>query len=554
MRSEKMETDETAGAAKREREPGTDTRSLRHALLELGAGLSAARVQPSPQQTAALQVLTEQLTERVIAGPLPRELIGLVPVEPGGREVAALRLRALSLIAYHEVIHEQRMCTLARLTEAIALTPRMTARMDARTQIGVLCDGHWLLQLDTSPSPLYLLSGPLIQYFAGVQRGMMQILDEGQRARLPARKPDAAVKESPPKGAAAIPALAARAIFDQCLPHVIGVDAALKTVSTRVSMHANRARLIAKGEGSDTPNECVLVIGPSGGGKTHLIERVTRVAGLPSVSISATDLTAEGYVGLSVEQVLRQLMQAAGNDAERARYGVCFLDEIDKKAVRENGGSRDISGRSVQQELLRVMEGCVTVCGGGRRSSASSEAVSFNSRGTCFIFAGAFEGLDDVRRQLTRNKGGLGFGEEPGYEPGEARAPTPDDYAALQAYGMIPEFLNRLTAIVHLPEPDEDQLRAILHAPHGILASLNSELKGQGIRVTLNRDLEAELLRSVIVERSFSRGLKKRLRSLVEELVFDAVQGDIELNTREPSHDPSRLEERDDPLTMSASA
>src|ERR1017187_7447161 len=183
---------------------------------------------------------------------------------------------------------------------------------------------------------------------------------------------------------------------------VIGLDEQVRTFACRVALHQRRAAMIRAGDDPGSPNEALLFIGPSGCGKTYLAETAGRVCGLPFAASSATDMSCTGYVGLDVDDAIKAVITAANNDVEVARFGFTFIDELDKKrASNWEHGSRDVAGASVQQGLLRLIEGCEFQVG-GRKGSFDWIPTNINTRGMFFIMAGAFVGLEELRSEERR--------------------------------------------------------------------------------------------------------------------------------------------------------
>ena len=299
---------------------------------------------------------------------------------------------------------------------------------------------------------------------------------------------------------------------------VVGLEAEVRTLACRVAMHLRRAELIREGKDPGSPNEALLFVGPSGSGKTWVAETAGRVCGVPFGAISSTDLTCEGYIGLSPDDAIKQVIVAANNDVERARYGICFFDEWDKK--RSNGsehGGPDISGASVQQSVLRLVEGCQFQVGGRRNSC---EPTTIDTRGMFFVFAGTFNGLDEIISKRGVHRIGFGSAE---------RSVNSQQYLydALQDYGLIPEFVNRLSGILVFPEPTMDQLREI--TTQAVLPSVNRVLTTFGAKVELDSEATTLLAERALETRTYARGVKSVLSKLIEDIVFDMRPGTIRL-------------------------
>ena len=311
----------------------------------------------------------------------------------------------------------------------------------------------------------------------------------------------------------------AKKLADDIHQCVIGVDEQVKTIASRLALHMRRAALIRSDQDPGCGNECLLFVGPSGCGKTFLAEVAGRSSGLPFSSVSAGDLTSEGYVGLSCTDTIRPLITAAGGDMQKARFGLAFVDCWDKKASVETHW-RDIGGTVVQQEMLRLMEG-TEVQLGGRRSGDYSSSGNFNTRGTCFIFAGAFIGLE-----LTTKESGAGIGFGPCSTGSRRKASL---YEALEKYGLIPEFLNRLTAVMVFPEPTIEQLLQI--AIHSILPAHNRLLATYKAEVVIRHDALDLIVVTALETGTYARGIKSVVAKLTEKIAYDGKPGSFVADT-----------------------
>src|ERR1017187_311863 len=311
----------------------------------------------------------------------------------------------------------------------------------------------------------------------------------------------------------------AKQIATKLAESVIGLDEQVRTFACRIALHQRRAALIRTDNDPGSPNESLLFIGASRCGKTWLAETAGRVCGLPFGAISSTDLTAEGYVGLSVDDAVRAVITAANNDVEVARFGLCFFDEFDKK--RTSGweyGSRDVGGASVQQAVLRLTEGCEFQVG-GRRGGFDWYPGNINTRGMFFIFAGAFIGLEELLGKHAAH--GIGFRSR---QNGSRQQQFL--YDALQDYGMIPEFCTRLTGVLVFPSPTVAQLVQI--AKCAVIPSYQKLLAGCGADIQVTGDGIALMAQSALESGTFARGLKTVIARLVEDAVFEERRGAIQ--------------------------
>ena len=307
--------------------------------------------------------------------------------------------------------------------------------------------------------------------------------------------------------------------------HVIGLDPVVRTLSCRLVLHMQRAKmLLRKGEDPGTPNECILVLGPSGSGKTFSLETAGRICGLPFGSTSASDLSEEGWVGLSPTDVLKPMLKTA-RSPEAARCGVIFVDEFDSKRTSSDS-TRDISGAGVQKGLLRLVEGTETIVG-GRRASSWDKPRWHDTTGNFFAFAGVFDGLSNILDKQV-GQAGIGFTMDSG--SGGMRR---DIRAALETYGVISELSNRLTGILVFPQPTVPQLVRIATVPTGIVASYRRLLCPSGIDLNLTPAAIRIMAEHSQANRTYSRGMKSVMSRLVEEIVYEGKKGNVKLGVSE---------------------
>ena len=305
---------------------------------------------------------------------------------------------------------------------------------------------------------------------------------------------------------------------------VIGLDAQVRTFACRIALHQRRAGMIRTDNDPGSPNEALLFIGPSGCGKTYLAETAGRVCGLPFAASSATDMSCTGYVGLDVDDAIKAVITAANNDVEVARFGFTFIDELDKKrASNWEHGSRDVAGASVQQGLLRLIEGCEFQVG-GRKGSFDWIPTNINTRGMFFIMAGAFVGLEELMGKIGAH--GIGFGNR---QDGSRQQQFL--YDSLVEFGMIPELINRLSGILVFPAPTIAQLIQI--AEHAVILSYQKLLVGCGANIEVSSDGIQLMAECALESKTYARGLKASVARLIEDAVFEERKGLIQFGATE---------------------
>ena len=303
--------------------------------------------------------------------------------------------------------------------------------------------------------------------------------------------------------------------------YVIGQEHAKKVISVAVYNHYKR---VATGTMDDIEIEKsnMLMIGPTGCGKTYLVKTLARLLDVPLAIADATSLTEAGYIGDDIESVLSKLLMAADNDAEKAERGIVFIDEIDKIAKKKNTNSRDVSGESVQQGLLRLLEGAdVEVPVGANSKNAMVPLTTINTRNILFICGGAFPDLEEIIKQRLTKQTSIGFNAELkdrfDKDKNILSQVTVED---LKKFGMIPEFLGRLPVIYTLAELDKDMMIKILKEPkNAILKQYQKLLELDEVKLEFDEGaLEA------IAEKAMKKDTGARaLRAIIEEFMLDIM-------------------------------
>jgi ATP-dependent Clp protease ATP-binding subunit ClpX len=467
---------------------------------------------PSDREESKIAKTEEALTAALYSESSPA-LHGILGYSNSGQNVDPMTLRALSMVAYTALCTTRLSTTIAEVACGIAGDDAARV-LEARATISRLLIRRQL-ELRDEHGDCIVPARRILDFFAGGPQEPPLSPTEADLRRAWYRSEQAASRR---KAKEEVP-LTAKELSKRISERVIGLEKEIRMLSCRMAIHLRRASLIRNDKDPGIGNECLLFVGPSGAGKTFLAENAGRVSGIPFASISSGDLTATGYVGLDVSDCLQPLITASKGDPERARFGTLLLDEWDKKAVRETNW-RDIGCRSVQEEMLRLMEGTMVQIG-GRRSAFEHHVVHFNTYGTMFVFGGAFVGLDKMISKESVN--GTGFHD---MQAGSSRASAL--YDALEQFGMLPEWINRLTGIILFPTPTLDQLiqiteRSVIPATNRLLAAFGSgiEVSPDGVRLMAEVALESKTL---------ARGLKSLITTMTEDIVFTERQGTVHLD------------------------
>ena len=329
-------------------------------------------------------------------------------------------------------------------------------------------------------------------------------------------------KEEGPKKAFDVKSIPApHKIKAQLDDYVIGQEYAKKVISVAVYNHYKRVETNTMDD-IEIEKSNMLMIGPTGSGKTYLVKTLARLLDVPLAIADATSLTEAGYIGDDIESVLSKLLAAADNDVEKAEKGIVFIDEIDKIAKKKNTSQRDVSGESVQQGLLKLLEGSeVEVPVGANSKNAMVPLTTMNTKNILFICGGAFPGLEDIIKERLNKQASIGFQadlkDKYDADPNLLEKVTLDD---IRNFGMIPEFIGRLPIIFTLRGLDEEMLVKILKEPkNAILKQYQKLLALDEVQLDFDEEALHTIARKAMEKKTGARAL----RAIIEDFMLDIM-------------------------------
>jgi ATP-dependent Clp protease ATP-binding subunit ClpX len=415
-------------------------------------------------------------------------------------EVDVRKLSIVSCLFAKVIVDNEEAIPLSFVISASAVDPDNSSPLEyRRVCASLLAEDAGIISIfgskdDSGFVPHLTLSKRAMIVLCGSERSIPFINHESLELLNGFEKSEKVSKPPPPKPSAQtdiIPTFSAREIEKTLQTWVIGQEEVVRSLSVRLFLHLQKARMIMKGEEVSAPNEVVLLIGSPSSGKSYISSTLPKVItgkkNIPYVSISAIDCTETGYVGMDIEIIPKNLIRSAGNDLTLARTGIAFIDELDKRASRTISSSNGDISAGMQYGLLKLIEGSEMILN-EKRAVTRDNPIHWNSYGVMFVLAGAFDGLEEILKRRIRKSGGIGFS---GQANNRNNLQLYSD--ALVDYGISRQLISRVTCILQLKDPSVEDLLRILNFDKGILSAYNQLLAPSKLHLALSEDAQLEI-------------------------------------------------------------
>jgi ATP-dependent Clp protease ATP-binding subunit ClpX len=468
-----------------------------------------------PASAEQVEAMADALLEKACKSTAARRTLGLR--QRTAKEAARVRLKAAAVLGWQHLRASSSHVAIGDLAAACASQrlPPAEGHLRARHEIGLMVAEDALIGTadDSGAFVRVRLPSPGLEFLAG-GKASLGALTTGRLAGILLPK-GIDEYERPPADA---PIPTAGELRARITGKVIGLDRQVAALSSLLVMHLARARLIRAGNDGGA-NCAILLVAPSGAGKTWMLETAGAVTQCPFASVSATAMTSEAFQGGKVDDLFKALVLKANGDVQAARFGLAFTDEWDSKAMRHStGGSREVTTLCVQQEYLVPMQGAEFLISGKR---SMERPIMFDSRGTFFAFAGAFAGLDEVIRKRN-GRGCIGFAA-----PSGARTRRQQYLLdAVAEYGYLRTWTNRLSSVLFLPAPSAESLGRA--GAHGILDGTNAILGELGVVLFPQPNGTVERIVEYALEtRTFYRGVRSVWWAVAEAAVSADAKGTV---------------------------
>lgn len=501
---------------------------LQGEILRLGMMLDAAggrsvrtRTPPSGQpQPEQITAKVEQITTAIGDHPTARKILGIK--RRMDAETARLRISIVACLAWRALRQANIKSQIAEVAGMVAdpNASQIEAFLSARNEVGQLILEDVIVgSADLEDKQYFWVELPTVslEWLSG-GANQLGYLTVRRASRM---RSSNGVEQEEGTATEVKPIPTARALYEQARQICVGIDSELKTLASRIVLHAIRAEALSRGlQDNGIGNQVILITGASGSGKTFAVEEMAKFSQIPFVSFDASTITGEGWAGAKVEDALKQLahLPSLKGDFKKATRGIVFYDEVDKILKAGDAQHR----LAVAGEFLRPLGGARIIIGGKRMQDC--KPFIFDCKPTCFVLAGVFDGLAEIiERSSGRRK--MGFSSV------EGEKKLIQTREALKFYGVIDELANRISCCIHFPRPTASGIATAIVSEQGIITGYNMMLAGRGIVIFPTQNAVSLLAQYAVETRQYYRGVKHLIGSVIEEILFDGTGGTTMLDS-----------------------